>query len=309
MTPVQKLTAEGIGTFVVVLVGAGTAAVTEDALATGLAFGLAVLAMMYAVGHVSGGHLNPAVSIGVATAGRMPWAQAGLYAAAQVAGALLAGLVLFVLLQGFPGFDAGDRVGANRFGDGSPNDYAVWAALLLEVLATLVFVLVWLASTDRRNPSSPTAPVPIGLALVALHLATFPMTGTSVNPARSLGPAVFSGADAFLQLWLFLLAPALGALLAGLLQPAVLGRDREPVPGSGVRIDQRRLRAALAAGVAPTGTTPGQAVASAMEQPRPAGRDEPGAPAEPDDLPPTATLPTVPPPEPEGPPAPPPDGR
>lgn len=290
MTPAQKLTAEALGTFVVVLVGAGTAAVTEDLVATALAFGFAVLAMMYAVGHVSGGHLNPAVSIGVATAGRMPWAQAGLYAAAQLAGALVAGLVLFVLLQGFPGFDAGDDLGQNRFGDASPNDYAVGAALLLEVVGTAVLVLVWLASTDRRNPAAAAAPVAVGLALAGLHLATFPMTGTSVNPARSLGVGVFAGAEAFLQLWLFLLAPSLGGLLAGLLHPLALGRDRDAVPGSGLHLDHDRLRAAVAAAAGRGGTTPGQAVADAMARPR-----RPDGPPHdaPEEVPPTTPLPHV----------------
>src|SRR5688500_14057018 len=142
----QKLGAEALGTFIIVLVGAGTAAVTGFALVpTALAFGLGVLVMMYAVGYLSGGHFNPAVSVGHAISGRISWQQAGLYAAAQVAAAFAAGLMLFAVLHGFEGFDSEGNMGQNSFGDESRNEFAVWAALLVELLATFLFVSLFLA--------------------------------------------------------------------------------------------------------------------------------------------------------------------
>lgn len=239
-TLAQKIAAEVLGTFVLVLLGVGTAVVTstgEDPggyVATGLAFGIAVLVMAYAVGHVSGGHFNPAVSVGAAIAGRISWAHAGIYAVAQVVGAVVAAFVLFLAMSGFEGFEAEGNMGANAFGDQTPGDYAWWAAFLVELVATLVFLYVILAATDARNPAKAAAPVAIGLGLAGIHFATMAYTGTSVNPARSIGPALFNGVDSIAQLWLFILAPLLGALLAGLTYPLVWGRDTEPVAGSGL---------------------------------------------------------------------------
>ena len=234
----QKIGAEAFCTFVLVFFGAGTAVVSGDYVATALAFGLAILVMVYAVGHISGGHFNPAVSFGAALSGRMAWSQVAVYVGAQLAGALLAGLALFTLLHGIEGFDSEGSMGQNFFGDEGSNEYAVWAAFLLEVLATAIFVYVILAATDLRNPNTAAAPAVIGLALTLIHLATIGLTGTSVNPARSIGVGVFAGSDAVIQLWLFILAPLAGAAVAGLTYGLLFGRDRDPVEGSGLNFSR-----------------------------------------------------------------------
>lgn len=233
-TLAQKIGAEVLGTFVLVFFGVGAAIVSGgDYVATGLSFGIAVLVMAYAVGHISGGHFNPAVSLGAALGGRVSWAHAGIYAAAQVGAAILAALALFVMMKGIDGFEAEGNMGANGFGDAG-NGYALWGALVVEVIATAVFLYIILAATDSRNPSASAAPVAIGLALTGIHFATMGFTGTSVNPARSIGPALFSGGDAIAQLWLFIVAPLLGAAVAGLTYGLVFGRGAEPVEGSGL---------------------------------------------------------------------------
>jgi aquaporin Z len=243
----QKVAAEVLGTFALVFFGAGTAVVSGgDYVATALAFGLVILVMVYAVGHISGGHFNPAVSVGAALSGRIAWSQVAFYVGAQLAGALLGGLALFTLLQGIEGFEASDGMGQNFFGDEGSSEYAVWAAFLLELLATAVFVYVILAATDLRNPNPAAAPAVIGLALTFIHFATIGLTGTSVNPARSIGVGVFAGSDAVVQLWLFILAPLAGAAVAGLTYHLVFGRDRDPVEGSGLNFS----RPAPAAGYA-----------------------------------------------------------
>jgi aquaporin Z len=245
----QKIGAEAFGTFVLVFFGAGAAVVSGgDYVATGLAFGLAILVMVYAVGHISGGHFNPAVSVGAALSGRMAWSQVAVYVGAQLAGALFAGLALFTLLHGIDGFDSEGSMGQNFFGDEVPGgEYAAWAAFLLELLATAVFVYVILAVTDLRNPNPAAAPAVIGLSLTLIHFATLGLTGTSVNPARSIGVGVFAGSDAVIQLWLFILAPLAGAAVAGLTYSLVFGRDREPVEGSGLNLP-RPARPATNAG-------------------------------------------------------------
>ena len=234
----QKIGAEVLGTFVLVFFGAGTAVVSQDYVATAFAFGLAILVMVYAVGHISGGHFNPAVSVGAALSGRIAWSQAAFYAGAQLVGGLLGGLALFVLLQGIDGFEAEGNMGQNFFGDQGSSEYAAWAAFLLELLATAIFVYVILAATDLRNPNPTAAPAVIGLTLTLIHFATIGLTGTSVNPARSIGVGVFAGGDAVIQLWLFILAPLVGAAVAGLTYPLVFGRDREPVEGSGLNFSR-----------------------------------------------------------------------
>jgi len=235
----QKIGAEALGTFILVFFAVGTAVVSGgDYVATGLAFGLVILVLVYAVGHVSGGHFNPAVSVGAALSGRMAWSQVGIYAAAQLVGALVGGLALFVLLQGIEGFEAEGNMGQNFFGDQGGSQYAAWAAFLLELLATAVFVYVILAATDLRNPNPTAAPLMIGFTLTFIHFATLGLTGTSVNPARSIGVGVFAGSDAVIQLWLFILAPLVGAAVAGLTYPLVFGRDRDPVQGSGLNFSR-----------------------------------------------------------------------
>ena len=231
----QKFTAEVLGTFVLVFFGCGAAVYSGgDLVATALAFGLTVLVMAYAVGRISGGHFNPAVTLGAVLSGRLPWSQVGIYMAAQLLGALLAGAVLFGLGHGFEGFVAEGNMGQNFFGD-QGSGFAWWAALLLELLMTAVFVWVILSVTDARNEVNVAlGPLAIGLSLAMFHLLAIPLTGTSVNPARSIGVGVFAGTDAIVQLWLFVLAPFLGAAIAGLTYPVLFGHGAAPVAGSGL---------------------------------------------------------------------------
>ena len=220
--------------------GCGTAIMTTargdfDYTGTALAFGLTVLVGAYAFGRVSGAHFNPAVSLGAALGGRMAWREVPLYVGSQLVGALAAGLSLFVLIQGFEGYDVGvEGLAQNSFGDDGTG-YAMWAAFLIELLMTAVFVWVILAVTDVRNEHPALAPAAIGLALTMIHFASITATGTSVNPARSIGVGVFAGTDAIIQLWLFILAPLVGAAIAGITYPMLFGHGAEPVPGSGLR--------------------------------------------------------------------------
>ncbi len=286
----QKLTAEVIGTFVLVLFGCGSVVIYGTAQSAsqggvlpstlttiGLTFGIAVMVMAYAFGRVSGAHFNPAVSVGAAMSGRMSWRDVGLYVVAQLVGAVLGALALFVLMQGFPTFDAENNMGQNSYGDLSPGDYAWWAAFLLELVLTAVFVTVILAVTDERNEHPSLAPLTIGFTLAAIHFVAIPATGTSVNPARSIGPALFAGTDAIAQLWLFILAPLLGAAVAGLAYPLVFGRAGEVVIGSGITFSRPRTAAQVPglrrARPVPAGVEPGLRLAAstgyAEPQPRP----------------------------------------
>ncbi len=239
-TNTQKVAAEVIGTFILVFFGCGTAIMTSvgvgfDYTATALAFGLTVLCGAYAFGRVSGAHFNPAVSVGAALGGRMAWREVPLYVGSQLVGGLLAGLTLFILVRGFDGYDIStDGLAQNGFGDDGTG-YAVWAAFLLELILTAIFVWVILAVTDTRNEHPALAPAAIGLALTMVHLASITATGTSVNPARSIGVGLFAGSDAIMQLWLFILAPLVGAAIAGLTFPLLFGHGSQPVPGSGLR--------------------------------------------------------------------------
>ena len=233
-TDLQKLLAEAIGTFVLVVLGVGAATIGGgDVAAIGLAFGIAIVAMVYAFGRVSGGHFNPAVSVGAALSGRIAWKDAGLYSAAQVVGGLVGGLVLaLIAIGGDTGYELGDPLGANGFGD--HGGVALVGALLIELVLTFIFLITILAVTDERNEHPALAPMAIGLTLAAIHFASIGATGTSVNPARSIGVAFFSGGDAIIQLWVFILAPLVGGALAGLAYPAIFGHAGEPVPGSGL---------------------------------------------------------------------------
>jgi aquaporin Z len=234
-TTSQKFTAETLGTFVLVFFGCGAAMRSGgDYVATGLTFGLTVVVMAYAVGRISGGHFNPAVTLGAVLGGRLPWNQVGLYMAAQLLGGLLAGAMLFGLNHGFEGFSAEGNMAQNFFGD-QGTGFAWWAALLLEILLTAVFLWVILAVTDERNEVNVAmGPLAIGLALAMIHFASMSATGTSVNPARSIGVGVFAGTDAIVQLWLFVVAPLLGAAIAGLTYPILFGQGAAPVAGSGL---------------------------------------------------------------------------
>lgn len=251
----QRLTAELIGTLVLVLFGCGSVVVYGTAQAAnngtllpstvttvGLTFGLAVMVMVYAFGRVSGGHFNPAVSVGAGIGGRMAWREVGFYIVAQLVGAVLGALALFLLMQGFDSWEAEGNMGQNSFGDVG-SGYAAWAAFLLELVLTAVFVMVILAVTDERNEHPALAPLAIGLTLAAIHFVAIPATGTSVNPARSIGPALFAGPDAIKQLWLFILAPLAGAAIAGIAYPLLFGRVGERVPGSGISFIRPRTAA------------------------------------------------------------------
>lgn len=214
----KKLTAESLGTFWLVFGGCGSAifAAAYPELGIGftgvsLAFGLTVLTMAYAVGGISGGHFNPAVSIGLAAAGRFPLARLLPYIAAQLVGAILAAGALYLVASGKPGFEAGGFA-ANGYGAHSPGGYSLLAAFTIETILTAFFLIVILGVTHGRAPTG-FAPIAIGLALVLIHLISIPVTNTSVNPARSTGQALFADGWALGQLWLFWVAPILGAVI------------------------------------------------------------------------------------------------
>ncbi|MCX2864468.1 aquaporin Z [Paucibacter sp. PLA-PC-4] len=211
--------AEFLGTFWLVLGGCGSAvlAAAFPGLGIGfvgvsLAFGLTVLTMAYAVGHISGGHFNPAVSVGLWAGGRFPASQLLPYIIAQVLGGLAAGGVLYLIASGKAGFDVTAGFASNGFGEHSPGGYSLQAALITEVVMTAFFLIIILGATDGRAPAG-FAPIAIGLALTLIHLISIPVTNTSVNPARSTGVAIYVGGWAVQQLWLFWLAPIVGALL------------------------------------------------------------------------------------------------
>jgi aquaporin Z len=217
----KRLSAEFFGTFWLVFGGCGSAvlaaafpAVGIGLLGVSLAFGLTVLTMAYAVGHISGGHFNPAVTVGLFTARRIPASDVLPYIVAQLIGAIVAAAVLYLIASGKVGFDVSAGFASNGFGEHSPGKYSLMASAVMEVAMTFFFLLIILGSTDPRAPQS-MAPIAIGLALTLIHLVSIPVTNTSVNPARSTGPALFVGGWALSQLWLFWLAPVLGAVLAG----------------------------------------------------------------------------------------------
>ena len=211
--------AEFLGTFWLVLGGCGSAVLAAafpnvgiGLLGVSLAFGLTVLTMAFAIGHISGCHLNPAVSVGLWASGRFPAAKLAPFIVAQVLGAVVAGGVLYVIASGAPGFDVSKGFASNGYGAHSPGGYSLLAALVTEVVMSMFFLLVILGSTDKRAPAG-FAPIAIGLALTLIHLISIPVTNTSVNPARSTGVAVYVGGWAVGQLWLFWLAPIVGAVL------------------------------------------------------------------------------------------------
>ena len=211
--------AEFLGTFWLVLGGCGSAVLAAafpdvgiGLLGVSLAFGLTVLTMAFAIGHISGCHLNPAVSIGLWAGGRFPANKLVPYIAAQVLGAILAGGVLYIIASGAAGFDVSKGFASNGFGAHSPGGYSLLAALVCEVVMTMFFLLIILGATDKRAPAG-FAPIAIGLALTLIHLVSIPVTNTSVNPARSTGVALYVGDWAIAQLWLFWVAPIAGALL------------------------------------------------------------------------------------------------
>ncbi len=228
----QRYGAEFVGTFWLVLGGCGSAVLAAGFPEVGiglhgvsLAFGLTVLTMAYAIGHVSGCHLNPAVSIGLWAGGRFPAAQLVPYIASQVLGAVAAGGVLYLIASGQAGFDLAGGFASNGYGDHSPGGYGLRAAFVTEVVMTMMFLVIILGATDERAPKG-FAPIAIGLGLTLIHLISIPVTNTSVNPARSTGVALFVGDWAIGQLWLFWVAPILGAI-AGALVYRTIGEPAE----------------------------------------------------------------------------------
>ena len=215
----KQVGAEFFGTFWLVLGGCGSAVLAAafpnvgiGLLGVSLAFGLTVLTMAYAVGHISGGHFNPAVSIGLWAGGRFPANKLLPYILAQVAGAVVAGGVLYLIASGQAGFDASTGFASNGYGELSPGKYSFSAALICEIVMTMMFLDIILGATDPRAPQG-MAPIAIGLGLTLIHLISIPVTNTSVNPARSLGVALYAGAPYLAQVWLFWVAPIIGAVL------------------------------------------------------------------------------------------------
>ena len=218
----KQYSAEFFGTFWLVLGGCGSAVLSAafpnvgiGLLGVSLAFGLTVLTMAYAIGHISGCHLNPAVSIGLWAGGRFPASKLIPYIVAQVPGGIVAGGILYLIASGKTGFDASAGFASNGYGAHSPGSYSLFAALVTEIVMTMMFLLIILGATDKRAPQG-FAPIAIGLGLTLVHLISIPVTNTSVNPARSTGVAIFAGDWAIAQLWLFWVAPIIGAVLGAL---------------------------------------------------------------------------------------------
>jgi aquaporin Z len=232
----KRAIAELIGTFWLVFGGCGSAVVAAAFPSLGIgfvgvsfAFGLTVLTMAYAIGHISGCHLNPAVSVGLVAGKRFPASELPVYAIAQVAGAILAAALLYLIASGKPGFDLAGGFASNGYAAHSPGGYSLIACLVAEVVLTFMFLMIILGATDRRAPSG-FAPIAIGLGLTLIHLISIPITNTSVNPARSTGPAIFVGGWAVEQLWLFWVAPIAGAAIAGLVYSSIFEESRKPEP-------------------------------------------------------------------------------
>ena len=228
----KKFAAEFIGTFWLVFGGCGSAVLAAafpdvgiGLLGVALAFGLTVLTMAYAIGHISGCHLNPAVSVGLAVGKRFSFSELPAYVAAQVLGGIAGAGVLYVIASGKAGFDLAGGFASNGYGAHSPGMYSMTAALVAEIVLTCMFLIIILGATDRRAPAG-FAPVPIGLGLTLIHLIGIPVTNLSVNPARSTGPAVFVGGWALEQLWLFWVAPIIGAAIAGVLYQAIASESK-----------------------------------------------------------------------------------
>ncbi|MBK8455039.1 MAG: aquaporin Z [Thiofilum sp.] len=234
MNLINRLLAEFIGTFWLVLGGCGSAVLAAafpdvgiGLLGVSFAFGLTVVTMAYAIGHISGCHLNPAVSIGLFVGGRFPARDLLPYIIAQVAGAIVGAVILYMIASGKPGADViAGGLASNGYGDASPGKYSMMSGFLTEVVMTGMFLIIILGATDGRAPAG-FAPLAIGLGLTLIHLISIPVTNTSVNPARSTGPALVVGGVALQQLWLFWVAPIVGAALGGIIY-RIIGRDDRP---------------------------------------------------------------------------------
>ena len=227
----KKYGAEFFGTFWLVLGGCGSAVLAAafpnlgiGFLGVALAFGLTVLTMAYAIGHISGCHLNPAISIGLWAGGRFPGKDVVPYVVSQVLGAIVAGGILFIIATGKAGFDVSSGFASNGYGVHSPGGYSLLAALVTEVVMTMMFLIIIMGATDKRAPQG-FAPIAIGLGLTLIHLISIPVTNTSVNPARSTGVAVFAGGWAIGQLWLFWVAPIVGGVLGASVYRLIGGKE------------------------------------------------------------------------------------
>jgi aquaporin Z len=217
MSDMKKYLAEFLGTFVLVLMGTGSAVVAGKeigVLGIALAFGLSVLVMVYAIGKISGCHINPAITIAMLLNGKIPSKDAIIYIIVQCIGAIIASALLLAIMTGLPGYQvAPGNLGANGYGTGYLGGYSLTSAFIVEVVMTFIFLMVIFGATSNKAPAG-FAGIAIGLSLAMIHMVTIPITGTSVNPARSLGPAVVAGGTALAQLWLFLVAPVIGAVIA-----------------------------------------------------------------------------------------------
>ena len=231
MSIMKRMSAEFLGTFWLVFGGCGAAVLAAafpqfgiGFVGVALAFGLTVMTMCFAVGHISGGHFNPAVTVGLAVAKRFPWSNVLAYVVVQVLAAIVAGGVLFFIASGKPGFSVGGFA-ANGFGEHSPGGYPIGSAILAEGVLTFMFLMIILGATDKRAPAG-FAPIAIGLGLTLIHLIGIPVTNLSVNPARSTGPAVVVGGWALQQLWLFWVIPIIGGAIAGLAYPWLAAEEK-----------------------------------------------------------------------------------
>ncbi len=235
----RKYAAEAIGTFWLTFAGCGSAVLAAAFPEVGiglhgvsLAFGLTVVTMAYSIGHISGCHLNPAVTIGLTAGGRFPARDVLPYIVSQVVGAVLGAAVLYAIAKGNPAFDVAAGFASNGYGAHSPGHYGLGSALLMEVLMTAIFLFVIMGSTHGKAPAG-FAPLAIGLALTLIHLVSIPVTNTSVNPARSTGPALFVGGWALEQLWLFWVAPLVGGAIGGVLYRWISAEPSAPIVGDG----------------------------------------------------------------------------
>lgn len=235
----KKYAAEVIGTFWLTFAGCGSAVIAAGfpqvgigLLGVSLAFGLTVVTMAYAIGHVSGCHLNPAVTVGLAAGGRFPSSQVLPYIVAQVVGAIIAAAVLYFIASGAPGFDLAKGFASNGYGEHSPGRYSLAAGFLSEVVMTAMFLFIIMGATHGKAPAG-FAPLAIGLGLALIHLVSIPVTNTSVNPARSTGPAIFVGGWALQQLWLFWVAPLIGGVIGGVVYRWLSDEPEGEVTGRG----------------------------------------------------------------------------
>jgi aquaporin Z len=235
----HRLAAEFIGTLWLVLGGCGSAVIAAafpnvgiGLLGVALAFGLTVLTMAYAIGHISGCHLNPAVSVGLCAGGRFPARDVPPYIAAQVAGAIAGAAIVYTIASGAPGFNIAGGLASNGYAEHSPGQYSMMAGFASEVVMTFIFLFVIMGATHGRAPQG-FAPIAIGLCLTLIHLVSIPVTNTSVNPARSTGPALLVGGWALEQLWLFWVAPLIGGALGGLVYRFIGGESPLPIPVTG----------------------------------------------------------------------------